>query len=154
MDTQRYSSLRDLIAFLVVVSAYPIAVFGGKMLGCIAQGFNARCATSAVAISPLILVAAGVVAGLATCGWTGLFVGLVASLVGMGVILVLSFGIGQPVPVDPVSGLMVIIWFGLPSLTGYSIGRVISRVRARRERVPAEASAPDCLASGRTLPPS
>lgn len=154
MDNRRFSSFRDLIAFLVVVSSYPIAVFGGKMLGCVAQGFSTRCATSAVAISPAILLAAGVVAGLVTCGWTGLLVGLVASLAGMSVILVLSFGIGQPVPLDPVSGLMAMIWFGLPSLLGYSIGRLVSRVRARRELAATEPASPDCLAPGRTVPPS
>jgi hypothetical protein len=154
VDSQRYSPLRDLIAFLVVASSYPIAVFGGRMLGCVAQGFNAQCATSAVAISPAILVAAGVVAGVATCGWTGLFVGFVGSLAGMSVILVLSFGIGQPVPVDPVSGLMAMIWFGLPSLVGYSVGRLILRIRARRGRPVGEPASPDCLAPSPVLPPS
>jgi hypothetical protein len=154
VDTQRYSSLRDLIAFLVVVSAYPIAVFGGSVLGCLVQGSSARCATSAIAISPAILLGAGVVAGLVTCGWTGMFVGFVGNLVGMSLILVLKFGVGQPVPLDPVTALMALVWFGLPSLAGYGIGRLIYRRRVKRERVPIESSSPDCLAPGRTAPPS
>jgi hypothetical protein len=154
VDSQRSSPLRDLIAFLVVVSSYPIALFGGKMLACVAQGFSARCATSAIAISPVILLASGVVAGLVTCGWTGLLVGFVGNLVGISLVLVLSFGIGQAVPLDPVSGLMAMVWFAFPSLAGYGIGRLVAKRRARRKPALVEASSPDRPAVGRTHPPS
>ena len=132
LNTDRHDLLRDLIAFVVVAVACPVALFGGSMLGCVGQGFNAACATSAIAISPVILLAGGVVAGLVTRGWTGLFVGFLGNLGGMTAILLLSFGVNDPVPLDPISGLIATLWFGFPSLTGYGIGRLIWRLVARR----------------------
>jgi hypothetical protein len=137
LNSDRYSVLRDFIAFLVVALAVPAATFGGSMIGCLGQGFNAECATRAVAISPVILLAAGITAGLVTRGWTGLLVGFIGNLVGMVAILVLSFGVNEPVPLDPVSGLIAMVWFGLPSLGGYGIGRLIWRVIEMRNRASA-----------------
>jgi hypothetical protein len=134
VSNPRLNPLRDLIAFLIVAAACPIALFGGSMLGCVGQGFNAGCATSAIAVSPVILLAAGVVAGLVTSGWTGLLVGFVGNIAGMTLILVLSFGVGQPVPLDPFSAIVATFWFGFPSLTGYGIGRLIWRLYNRRDR--------------------
>lgn len=124
----RYSVLRDLIAFLIVAVACPVALFGGSLLGCVGQGFTAACATSAIAISPVILLLAGMVAGSVTRGWTGLLVGFLGNIAGMSAILVMSFGVGEPVPLDPISGIIATAWFGFPSLTGYGIGRLIWRL--------------------------
>ncbi|MDP2350682.1 MAG: hypothetical protein Q8M74_05945 [Chloroflexota bacterium] len=132
MNTDRYGMLRDLLAFLIVAAACPIALFGGSMLGCLGQGFSAACATSAIAISPVILVAAGAAAGFISRGWTGLLIGFMGNLAGMTAILVLSFGVDKPVPLDPISGIIAMVWFGFPSLTGYGIGWVIWRLARRR----------------------
>lgn len=128
LDTDRYSMLRDLLAFLIVAAAVPVATFGGSMIGCFGQGFSAACATSAIAISPVILLVAGATAGFISRGWTGLLIGFLGNLAGMIAILALSFGVDKPVPLDPISGIIAMVWFGFPSLTGYGIGWVIWRL--------------------------
>lgn len=134
MDTDRYGMLRDLLAFLIVAAAVPIATFGGSMLGCLGQGFSSACAMSAIAISPVILVVAGATAGFISRGWTGLLIGFIGNLAGMVAILFLSFGFDDPVPLDPISGIIAMVWFGFPSLTGYGIGFVIWRLAGRHRR--------------------
>ena len=81
MEAPRYSLLRDLVALVVVAVACPIALFGGSMLGCVGQGFTSACALNAAYISPVLLIASGLVAGLVTLGWTGLFVVLVGTAI-------------------------------------------------------------------------
>jgi hypothetical protein len=138
MEEPRYSVLRDLIALIVVAVACPAALFGGSMIGCVGQGFTADCALTAAFISPVLLIVAGAVAGLVTRGWTGLLVVLVGTLTGMVAILVLSFGIGDVVPLDPISGAVASVWFAAPVTIGYGIGRILSRLFA--ERAPADGS--------------
>jgi len=133
MDDERYSLPRDIIAFVIIVLACPFAVFGGSAAGCIGSGgFQADCALNGVFIAPILLVVAGIVAGLVTRGWTGLLIVLVATVVGMFSILLLSFVVGRPVPVDPVSGFIATVWFTAPIVLGYGIGRVIAHVLATR----------------------
>ena len=134
MNTDRYSMLRDLLAFLIVAAAVPVATFGGSMIGCLGQGFSSACAMSAIAISPVILVVAGATAGFISRGWTGLLIGFMGNLAGMTAILVMSFGVDKPVPLDPISGIIAMVWFGFPSLTGYGIGWVIWRLARMRGR--------------------
>ena len=129
MPTPRHGVLRDLVAFLVILVACPAAVFGGANLGCVGSAsFNGDCALNAVVISPLLLLVAGAVAGIATRGWTGLLVVLVGTVAGMFAILFLSFAAGRPVPVDPISGVIATVWFSGPIVIGYAIGRVIVRL--------------------------
>jgi hypothetical protein len=128
----RYSLLRDLIALVVVAVACPAALFGGSMLGCVGQGFDASCALNAIVISPILLLAAGVVAGLSSRGWTGLLIVSVGTAIGMTGILVLSFGIGEPVPVDPISGVLASAWFFAPVAIGYGMGRLVWHLFERR----------------------
>ncbi len=134
MPVPRHGVMRDAIAFLIVAFACPVAVFGGSNLGCVGQGFSASCAMTAVFISPLMLIAAGVLAGLVTRGWTGLLLVLIGVLVGMVSILLMSFGVGKVVPLDPISGLIATVWFGVPVMIGYGIGRVAWRLFATRTR--------------------
>ncbi len=124
----RYSLLRDLIALVVVVVACPAALFGGSMLGCVGQGFNPACAMNAIVISPILLLASGLVAGLLSRGWTGLLITFVATVIGMITILLLSFGVGEAVPVDPISGVLATIWFYAPVAIGYGAGRLVWRL--------------------------
>jgi hypothetical protein len=129
MPTPRHGALRDLVAFLVILVACPAAVFGGANLGCVGSAsFNGDCALNAVFISPLLLLAAGTIAGIATRGWTGLLIVLVATVAGMFSILFLSFAAGRPVPVGPIEGTIATIFFAGPIVIGYGIGRVIVRL--------------------------
>lgn len=131
--TPRHSLLRDLTALILIAVACPIALFGGSMLGCVGQGFNTACAMNAIAVSPVLLLAAGAGAGLITRGWTGLLVVVTGTLIGMTAILVLSFGVDDPVPVDPVSGVIAMAWFLAPVSIGYGIGRLLWHLMDTRE---------------------
>ena len=133
MESIRYSRLRDLIALVIAALACPVAVFGGTNLGCVGQGFTSACVMSAIVISPLILLAAGIATGIITRGWTGLLLVFIGTVIGMTSILVLSMIAGRPVPVDPISGFIAAVWFLAPLTIGYGIGRVIERLFATRD---------------------
>jgi hypothetical protein len=125
--------MRDLLALVVVVLACPIAVFGGANLGCVGSAsFNGACALTVIVASPLILLAGGIIAGISSRGWTGLLVSLVGMVIGMFLILGLSFVAGKPVPVDIFTGVVATFFFGIPVMIGYAIGRVIVRLFATR----------------------
>jgi hypothetical protein len=132
METTRYGLLRDVLALAIAAFACPLAVFGGANLGCVGQGFNGECAMAAVFISPIVLLIGGGAAGLVTRGWTGLLVVFVGVVIGMTAILLLSFGIGQPVPVGPIEGAIATIWFTTPVVIGYGMGRLAWRLFATR----------------------
>ena len=124
-----YSLLRDLVAVVLVALACPIAVFGGSAAACIGgEGFVSECALNGVWIAPLMLVAAGFVAGLVTRGWTGLLLVFVGTVIGMTSILVLSFAVGRPVPVDLFSGAIATAWFLAPIVLGYGAARALHRL--------------------------
>lgn len=131
MNLDRYVWLRDVTAYIVVAVACPLALFFGSMADCLVQGFEPKCAQAAIGIAPLLLFLSGVVAGLVTRGWTGLLFGFLGTITGMVVILVLSFGVSDPVPLDPFSGIIATIWFGVPTVTGYGVGRLVSRLLER-----------------------
>ncbi len=133
MEPVRYSGVRDIAALLIAAAACPLAVFGGANLGCVGQGFNSDCAMTAVVISPILLLLGGGAAGLITRGWTGLMVVLIGVLLGMILILFLSFGVGRPVPLDPISGVLASIWFSGPVTIGYGMGRIVSRLFETRD---------------------
>src|SRR3990170_4064424 len=100
MPKPRSTPLRDLVAVLVVAIACPVALFGGSMAGCVGQGFTSECAMSAIVIAPVLLLAAGAVAGLITRGWTGMLLTYLGVVIGMTAILVLTYAAGRPVPMD------------------------------------------------------
>jgi len=106
-------------------------VFGGTNIACVGQGLSQACAPSAVLISPLLLLAAGLVAGLVTHGWTGLLAVGAGQIAGQVVIVVMAYLGGRPVPIDLFSGAIATIWFGAPIALGYGIGRLVARLRAR-----------------------
>ncbi len=129
----RYGPLRDLIAFVVVALACPVAVFGGANLGCVGSAsFSGACAVTVIAVSPIVLLAGGTVAGLVSRGWTGLLVVLVGMITGMFGILLLSIVAGKPVPVDWFSAIAATCFFGIPIVIGYAIGRTVMRLRETR----------------------
>ena len=133
MRTVSFSLLRDIAAVVIAAVACPAALFGGSMIGCVGQGFQADCAMNAAFISPVLLLAAGILTGLVTRGWTGLLLTFVGTLIGMTAILVLSFGVSTPVPLDPVSGLIATTWFFAPESIGYGMGRLVWRLVATRD---------------------
>lgn len=148
-ETVRHSTLRDLIALIVIAAACPIAVFGGAMLGCVGQGFTSECAMRAGFISPVLLVGAGIVAGVVTRGWTGLLVVLVGTVTGMVGILVLSFGVSRPVPLDWFSAIVATVWFSVPIIIGYGLGRLAYRTYlVRTGRAPAPDAGPSATDEG------
>ena len=133
MKTPVPSFVRDLIALLVAFVACPVSVFGGANVGCVGHaGFEGDCATTMVFVSPLILLAAGALAGFVTRGWTGLLVTLVGVVGGMFAILVISNLAGRPVPPDIFTGAIATVWFMVPMVIGYAIGRVLARLFATR----------------------
>lgn len=133
MNPVRYSLLRDLAALVIAAVACPVAVFGGANLGCVgATSFSGSCAVTVIFVSPLILLLAGAIAGIATRGWTGLVIVLAGTVIGMVLILVLSILAGNPVPVDWFSAVAALIFFEGPIVVGYAIGRVIWHLFATR----------------------
>ncbi len=131
-DEPQHGLLRDVIAFLVVVLACPIAVWGGSMLGCVGQpGQFTACAMNAFFIGPPMLMVAGAIAGTSSRGWTGLLITGIATLVGMLSILVLAMLVGRPVPIDWFSAVVSTIWFSGPIILGYGLARLVTHIRRR-----------------------
>jgi hypothetical protein len=121
---------RRLAALVVVAVACPLALFGGALLNCATQGFSASCAINGVLVSPVLLFVAGLAASVATRGWVGLAFVILGVVVGMASIPIVASIIGNPVPIDPVQGVIATIWFMPPVLIGYGVGRGVARLRA------------------------
>ena len=125
------SIARDIAAIILVAVACPVALFGGALASCAAQGLTPSCAVNGVLVSPILLLAAGAVAGILTRGWRGL------GLVGVGVVLgliavpLVAMAAGNPVPIDPVQGVIAMIWFLPPVALGYGIARGLARLTKR-----------------------
>lgn len=135
MAGPRSTLIRDLAAVAVIVVACPVALFGGSMVGCVGQGFTSACALNAIFISPILLLIAGVVAGLLTRGLVGLLLVIVGVILGMATIPALTALVGRPVPVDPISGFIATVWFMFPVLVGYVGARLVAAlVRRAPER--------------------
>jgi hypothetical protein len=145
LDIQRHTVLRDWIALAIILVVVPLSVFGGTNIGCIGQGVTQSCAAQAVFLSPLLLVVAGLIAGLITSGWTGLLAVGVGQIAGQVVIVAVSYMAGRPVPIDLFSGIVATIWFGAPIAIGYGLARLgslIVRVARRPDAAPEEPPAP------------
>jgi len=123
--------VRRLAALLVVAVACPVALFGGALLGCATRGLSASCAIDGILVSPVLLAIAGLGASLLARGRTGLAFVLLGVLVGLVAIPVVASVAGNPVPIDPVQGVIAAIWFTPPVLIGYGVGRGLARLRAR-----------------------
>lgn len=131
MDVEVGTLLRRLVALVIVAAACPIALFGGALLGCATQGLSASCAIDGILISPVLLVGAGLGASLLARGRTGLGFVMLGVLAGMLAIPVVASVAGNPVPIDPVQGVIATVWFVPPVLIGYGVGRGLARLRAR-----------------------
>jgi hypothetical protein len=122
---------RRLVALLIVAVACPVALFGGALAGCAAQGFTASCAINGVLVSPVLLFLAGLGAAVATRGWVGMGFVMIGVLAGMAAIPIVASIAGNAVPIDPVQGVIATIWFMPPVLIGYGAGRGLARLRGR-----------------------
>ena len=146
MDIQRHTVLRDWIALVLILVVVPLSVFGGTNVACVGQGLSDSCAPQAVFLSPLLLMVAGVIAGLITSGWTGLLVVGFGQIAGQVVVLVMSYVAGRPVPIDPFSAIIATLWFGVPIAIGYGLARLgslIVRVARGPRDAPTDATAPE-----------
>lgn len=138
--------LRRLVALVLVAVACPVALYGGALLGCATQGISASCAIDGILVSPILLVGAGLAASVLAHGRAGLAFVILGVLMGMLAIPVVASVAGNPVPIDPVQGVIATIWFMPPVLIGHGAGRGLARLRARRRAAggpaPAEGRAP------------
>jgi hypothetical protein len=123
--------VRRFAALLIVAVACPVALFGGALLGCATRGFSPSCAIDGILVSPVLLAIAGLGASLLARGRAGLAFLLLGVLVGMVAIPVAASVAGNPVPIDPVQGVIATIWFTPPVLLGYGVGRGLARLRPR-----------------------
>jgi hypothetical protein len=131
LDNARNTVLRDVVALTLILVVVPLSVFGGTNIGCIGQGINQVCAPQSVFISPLLLMVAGVIAGVVTSGWTGLLAVGTGQIAGQVVVVVLAYAAGRPVPIDLFSGIVATIWFGAPIAIGYGLARGVMWLRRR-----------------------
>jgi len=131
MSQPRSTLLSNVIAILIVAVACPVALFGGSMVGCVGQGFTSECAMSAIVLAPVLLLIAGVVAGIFTRGWLGLFLIWVGVAIGMSAILVLTYAVGRPVPLDIFAGAIATVWFLVPVWIGYAGARLVASLLRR-----------------------
>ncbi len=133
-------AVRRIVAFLVIVAACPAALFGGALAGCAAQGFSPDCALSGILISPPLLLASGVLAGVLTGGWRGLLLVAAGVVVGMVVLYLIAVATGNTLPFDPVQGVIATVWFLGPVAAGYGIARAGARLFGRATPTPAASS--------------
>lgn len=147
----RYALARGIAALVLLVVACPASLFGSVALGCGVAGYTGRCAMDSALLSPVILVAAGLIAGILMRGWTGLAVVLGGVVIGMFALLYTSEAIGHPVPIDPIQATIATIWFVTPTAFGYGVGRAGMRVvgwAMDREDAPAAEPQPSEARSG------
>jgi hypothetical protein len=122
--------VRRLAALALVAFACPTALFGGALLSCATRGLSPSCAIEGVLVSPVLLSFAGLGASLLARGWAGLAFVILGVLVGMLAIPVVASIVGNPVPIDPVQGVIATFWFMPPVVLGYGVGRGLARLRA------------------------
>jgi hypothetical protein len=132
VDVEVGSLLRHLAALLVVALACPTALFGGVFVGCASRGLSSSCAMDGILVSPVLLAGGGLAASFLARGRAGLGFVMLGVLVGMFSIPVLASVAGNPVPIDPVQGVIATVWFMPPVLLGYGVGRGVARLRSRR----------------------
>jgi len=124
MPTARSTLVRNVAAVAIIAGGCPTALFGGALIGCASQGFTTSCAMSGLVLAPLLLFAAGLVAALLARGLAGLVVLLLGVALGMTSLFFLALILHDPLPLDPVQGVIAWIWFITPTTVGYGLGRV------------------------------
>jgi hypothetical protein len=136
---------RDWLAMVLILVAVPLSVFGGTNIACVGQGLSQECSYVGLLLSPLLLMVAGVAAGLITSGWTGLLVVGTGQIAGQVVIVAMAYVSGRPdaVVIDWFSAITATVFFGAPIAIGYGLARGAMFVVTRRKAMAAAAAARD-----------
>jgi hypothetical protein len=130
MTTASRTWVRDIAALVLVAVACPVAFYGGVRMSCTADTTDCAFRGAAV-IAPLILAAAGALAGLFTKGWPGLGFMVVGVIAGLASVPFLAAAAGNPVPIDPFSPIFAFFLCMPPVALGYGIARGLARLVGR-----------------------
>ncbi len=114
---------RHVATVVVIALGLPVAMFTGVNLSCASGGMSPSCAGTGLLLTPLLLLVSGVVAAFLARGLVGFLLGAVGIAAGMLLLWVIAAFRGTFIPLDPAQAVIATIWFGLPSVIGYSIGR-------------------------------
>lgn len=130
MATGSRTTIRDIAALILVAVACPVAFYGGVQMSCAAGTIDCALRGAAI-IAPLILAAAGILAGFLTSGWPGLGFTVVGVIGGLASVPFLAAAVGNPVPIDPFSPIFVFMLCMPPVALGYGLARGIARILGR-----------------------
>jgi hypothetical protein len=119
-----FALVRHLAAVVVIALGCPVALFAGVRVTCAQSGMSPECAQTGLLVSPIILALTGVACAFLVRGLLGFLLGAVGILLGMTILWIVLALTGDPVPLDIAQGAVATIWFGLPSVIGYSLTRV------------------------------
>jgi hypothetical protein len=116
---------RSIATVVVIALGVPVALFAGVNVSCAGSGMSPECAGDGMLLSPLLLLVSGIIAAFLARGWVGFLLGAVGIAAGMALLWVIAALRGTMIPIDPAQALVATVWFGLPSVIGYSIARVV-----------------------------
>lgn len=115
--------VRHVAAVAVIAIGCPAALHLGVNISCAQAEMSPQCADAGLLLSPVILALTGVVCAFLVRGLLGFALGAVGIFLGMLILWVdMALG-GDPIPFDIAQGAIATIWFGLPSVIGYSLTR-------------------------------
>jgi hypothetical protein len=139
------SQLARAVATVAVIAlGVPIALFAGVNLTCAGSGMSPSCAGDGMLLSPFLLLVTGIIAAFLARGWSGFLLGALGIVIGMALLWIIAAIRGTMIPIDPAQAVVATIWFGLPSVIGYTIARVamwaVARARGQGPSADAESS--------------
>ena len=136
---------RHVATVVVIALGVPIALFSGVNLSCTAGGMSPSCAGDGLLLTPLLLLVSGIVAAFLARGLVGFLLGATGIATGMILLWIIGAIRGTFIPLDPAQAVIATIWFGLPSMIGYLIGRVaiwtFERITGRASATPSDRAA-------------
>ena len=136
---------RHVATVVVIALGVPIALFSGVNLSCTAGGMSPSCAGDGLLLTPLLPLVSGIIAAFLARGLVGFLLGATGIATGMILLWIIGAIRGTFIPLDPAQAVIATIWFGLPSMIGYLIGRVaiwtFERVTGRAAATPSDRAA-------------
>jgi hypothetical protein len=115
---------RHIATVLVIALAIPVALFAGVNISCSAGGMTPQCAGNGLLLSPFILFLAGAISALLEQRAIGFLLGAIGIAIGMTVLwIIVAIVRGIFLPLDPIQALIATIWFGVPPIVGWVVGR-------------------------------
>lgn len=136
---------RRVATIVVIAMGVPIALFAGVNLSCAADGMSPSCAGDGLLLTPLLLLVSGLIAAFLARGLVGFVLGAIGIAVGMLLLWIIAAVRGTFVPLDPAQAVLATIWFGLPSVAGYTMGRIgiwaFGKLTGRSPEVPPDHAA-------------